>query len=308
MKGLHKSLLGRPAIEKLGVVSISHIATVDNVDNLTPPERFPQLFEGLGKLQGCYRIKLRDGARPHALSTPRRVAIPLLRSVELEMKRMEDMVNQLSKFSPNLADETHPLRELLLQDREWVWGHPQQRAFDRIKTLHTNTPVIAHFDLNAQTILSANASSFGLGAVLQQRQASGEVKPVAFISRSMTPTEQRYAQIEKEALAFTWGCERLSDYLIGLPFSIQTGHKPLVPLFSTKNLEELPVRVQRFRMRMMRFQFSISHVPGKDLIFADALSRAPVADAISDDILLQEEAHQCRPDKSSGDGTEDRRD
>ena len=73
------------------VVSISHIATVDNADNLTPPERFPQLFEGLGKLQGCYRIKLRDGAAPHALSTPRRVAIPLLRSVELELKRMEDM-------------------------------------------------------------------------------------------------------------------------------------------------------------------------------------------------------------------------
>jgi hypothetical protein len=103
VKGLHKSLLGRPAIEKLGVVSISHIATVDNVDNLTPPERFPQLFEGLGKLQGCYRIKLRDGARPHALSTPRRVAIPLLCSVELELKRMEDM--EVAKASPNAERE-----------------------------------------------------------------------------------------------------------------------------------------------------------------------------------------------------------
>ena len=79
----------------------------------------------------------------------------------------------------------------------------------------------------------------------------------------MTPTERRYAQIE--ALAFTWACERLSDYLVGLQFHIQTDHKPLVPLFSSKHLEELPLRVQRFRMRMMRFQFTIGHVPGKEL-------------------------------------------
>ena len=77
-----------------------------------------------------------------------------------------------------------------------------------------------------------------------QVQNSGERKPVAYISRSMSQTEQRYAQIEKEALAFTWACEHFAEYLIGLKFHIQTDHKPLVPLFSTKSLEELPVRVQ----------------------------------------------------------------
>ena len=92
------------------------------------------------------------------------------------------------------------------------------------------------------------------------------MKPVSYISRSLTPTEQRYAQIEREALAFTWA---YADYLVGLQFAIETDHKPLVPLFSTKNLDELPVRVQRFRMRMMRFYFSIYHVPGKHLIIAD---------------------------------------
>ena len=96
------------------------------------------------------------------------------------------------------------------------------------------------------------------------------MKPVVYISRSLAPTEQRYAQIEKEALAFTWACERFSDYLVGLKFSIETDHKPLTPLFSTKNMDELPIRVQRLRMRMMRFQFSI-YVPGKSLIVADML-------------------------------------
>lgn len=93
----------------------------------------------------------------------------------------------------------------------------------------------------------------------------------------MTPTEQRYAQIEKEALALTWACERFSDYLLGLDFHIQTDHKPLVPLFSTKILEQLPIRMQRFQLRMMRYRLTISHVPGKDLIVADMLSRAPTS-------------------------------
>ena len=99
----------------------------------------------------------------------------------------------------------------------------------------------------------------------------------------MTNTEVRYAQIEKEALAFTWACERFSDYLLGLTFHIQTDHKPLVPLFSTKKLAELSIRIQRFRLRMMRFDFSISHVPGKQLVIADTLSRAPVGDPVGAD-------------------------
>ena len=106
----------------------------------------------------------------------------------------------------------------------------------------------------------------------------------------MTPTERRYAQIEKEALAFTWACERLSDYLTGLRFHIETDHKPLVPLFSTKNLEELPLRVQRFRLRMMRYSFTITHVPGKELVIADTLSRAPLSNPTSTESALQEEA------------------
>ena len=69
----------------------------------------------------------------------------------------------------------------------------------------------------------------------------------------MNPTEQRYAQIEKEALGITWASERFVDYLIGLKYHIETDHKPLVPLLRTKNLEDLPARIQRFRIRMMRF-------------------------------------------------------
>lgn len=200
------------------------------------------------------------------------------------------MANHLSKFSPNLADTTKPLRDLLNKSSQWTWEEPQRAAFEAVKDALTTTPVLALYDVNRETIVSADASSYGLGAVLLQRQPDGCLKPIAYISRSLTPTEQRYAQLEKEALAFTWACERFSDYLLGLEFHIHTDHKPLVPLFSSKNLEELPIRVQRFRLRMMRFRFTISHVPGKDLAVADALSRAPSSDPRDADLLLQREA------------------
>lgn len=98
----------------------------------------------------------------------------------------------------------------------------------------------------------------------------------------MTETERRYAQVEKEALAVTWACERLSDYLIGKNFHIETDHKPLVSLLGNKNLNELPPRIQRVRMRLLRFKYTISHVPGKSLVVADTLSRAPVTKHISE--------------------------
>ena len=119
------------------------------------------------------------------------------------------------------------------------------------------------YDLNARTTLSTDASSHGLGAVLLQEQVNGYVKPVSYISRSLSLTEERYAQIEKEALAFNWACECFSDFLVGLKFSIETDAKPMIPLFSTKHLEELPARVRCFRLRMLRLSFNIVYVPRK---------------------------------------------
>ena len=158
-----------------------------------------------------------------------------------------------------------------------------------MKEALTSSPVLALFDPNLDTVISADASSFGFGAVLLQKLPTGDFKPVTYISRSMTPTEQRYAQIEKEALTFTWACERLADYLISLKFHIQTDHQPLVPLFSSKHLKELPVRVQRFRLRMMRFQFTIGDIPGKELTIANTLSRAPTMEPTPADEVLQQE-------------------
>lgn len=95
----------------------------------------------------------------------------------------------------------------------------------------------------------------------------------------MSTTEQGYAQIEKEVLGITWASERFADYIIGLKFHIETDHKPLVPLLSTENLNELPARVQCFSMRMMQ---SASHMYlGKSWYTADTLSCATIVKSLN---------------------------
>ena len=88
----------------------------------------------------------------------------------------------------------------------------------------------------------------------------------------MTTTEVRYAQIEKEVIAFIWACEYSMDFLVVLKFDTHTDHKPSVALFSSKQLEVLPLRVQIFRLTMLHCEYSISHVPGKQLVIADTFS------------------------------------
>ena len=207
-----------------------------------------------------------------------------------ELKRFMGMANHLGKFSSCLASLSQPLRELLSKNNAWTWDNAQASAYNQIKEELTKPTVLALYNVNADLKVSADASSYGLGAVLLQHSDQGWL-PVVYASRAMTDTERRYAQIEKEALAITWACEKFSSYILGRKFQIETDHKPLLPLLGNKSLHSLPPRIVRFRLRLRRFEYSISHTPGKQLVTADALSRSPLGSTASAAVCpLQEEA------------------
>ena len=190
-----------------------------------------------------------------------------------QLRRFMGMANQLGKFTPNLSTLSQPLRELMSTKRSWCWGQPQQESFEQVKLELTRPTVLALYNPNAPTKISADASAYGLGAVLLQEGESAW-RPVIYASCSLSDTERRYAQIEKEALAVTWGCSKFANYILGRPFLIETDHKPLVPILSTKHLDDLP-RVLRFRLRLARFNYTIMHTAGKLLYTADTLSHVP---------------------------------
>ena len=192
-----------------------------------------------------------------------------------EVRRFLGMINQLAKFIPNISEVTAPIRLLLGKGTAWCWEPQQEKSFKDLKRILLSSEVLCHYDRDHPTRIATDASQYGLGGVLLQEK-QGVWRPVAYASRSLTSAETRYAAVEKEALAVTWGCERFAQYLVGKHFEIQTDHRPLVSLLGKKRLDELPVRIQRFRIRLFRFSYDVTYVPGKDQTSADALSRAPV--------------------------------
>ena len=94
-------------------------------------------------------------------------------TVVTELQRCLGMTSQLAKFVPSLATMTAPLRSLLGKNSSWLWGKPQETAFNQIKQLLTSTEILAHYDPAKDTIFAAYASNDGIGAVLLQKQEDG---------------------------------------------------------------------------------------------------------------------------------------
>lgn len=116
--------------------------------------------------------------------------------------------------------------------------------------------------------MSVDASKFGLGAVILQ-----ENKPIAYASRALTDAETRYAQIEKELLAVTFGLERSNQYTYGVDIVVENDHKPLESILK-KPISQAPPRLQRLLLRLQKYTFNFKYRPGKELVIADPLSRA----------------------------------
>ena len=193
-----------------------------------------------------------------------------------ELRRFLGMINYHSRFYPNLSEKAEPLRLLLKKNILWTWDENMNRIFEEIKEMMSTTPVLAYFDASKPIRVSADGSLKGLGGMLEQETEIGKWKPVAFASRSLTDAEKRYSNIERETLAVVWCCERFADMLIGTQFIIRTDHKPLVSLLGNIPLADLTARIQRMRMRLMKFTYRIEHIPGKELFTPDTLSRIPL--------------------------------
>ena len=167
------------------------------------------------------------------------------------LSRFLGLINYVGRFIPNLSAKTEPLRALQKKGNGWIWGPEQEKAWTELKELVKRQPVRQYYDTK-EILVSADASKAGLGAVLLQKTDESWL-PVAYASRAMREEETRYAQIEKEALAIQFACQRVDQYLYGQTFKVETDHKPFVSIF-TKPLSDCPAIKNLFDFLRAKFQ------------------------------------------------------
>ena len=158
-----------------------------------------------------------------------------------ELQSFLGAVNYLQTFVLHLSHHTEPLRVLLKKENTFTWDQNANESFQRIKGLLENSLLkpLKYYDRNKLVTLQCDASLKGLGECIIQ-----DGKPIAFASKSLTDTEPRYANIERELLAIVFGCEKFHTYLYCRSFVVESDHK-LLEMICLKNLISAPVHLQR---------------------------------------------------------------
>ena len=133
-----------------------------------------------------------------------------------EVRSLLGMTNYCSRFIPDYATKTEPLHKLTHKDQPWEWTSQHDSAVDQLKEALVNAPVTAYFDPTKDTEISVDASPVGLAAILSQVDGkTGTHHIVTYASRSLSETEQRYSETEREALAVVWACEHRKNREMG---------------------------------------------------------------------------------------------
>ena len=216
-----------------------------------------------------------------------------------QLHRFLGFTGYYRRFVDNYARIAGPLHELLKGDDgkrkgkknvknkvcvPFVWGPPQQEAFSALIKALTTTPVLAFAEYSKPFVVQVDASFEGLGAVLCQEK-EGLLKPIAYASRKLSPSEKRYPVHKLEFLALKWAvCDKFHDYLYSSDFQVWTDNNPLTYVMKSAKLDATGLR---WVAELSLYHFSIRYRPGRSNAAADALSR------IEEDITLSSDSVQA---------------
>ena len=168
------------------------------------------------------------------------------------------------------ARVAEPLVKLTRKSEPFVWTEKQAEAFQKLKTMLTTAPVIAHPRLDLPYKLYTDACNYAIGAILCQVHEDGVERVVQYVSHQLSGAQLNWATIEKEAYAVVYAIGKLRPYLYGAEFKVYTDHKPLASLFTK---EFVNTKIQRWAVLLAEYGAKIEYRQGKNNIRADMLSR-----------------------------------
>jgi RNase H-like domain found in reverse transcriptase/Reverse transcriptase (RNA-dependent DNA polymerase)/Integrase zinc binding domain/Integrase core domain/Retroviral aspartyl protease len=189
------------------------------------------------------------------------------------VKRFVAFANYYRKFIKDFSSITGPLNQLSKKNVRFDWTTKCQEAFDTLRKALYSSPILDYPDFSPENtfVLTTDGSRSGLGAVLSN--ANG--RAVAYASRALNSAERNYSVTEIELLGNVWGIKHFRPYLFGRHFEVRTDHRPLVYLFSQVDPSS---RLNKFRMALQEYDFTVTYIKGKDNVVADALSRIHVSE------------------------------
>ena len=213
-----------------------------------------------------------------------------------DIERLNGTVNYLAKFLPKLSQVMEPLRRLTQKGVEWYWGDAEDKAFNEVKQLVTQAPILAYYSPDKELVVQCDASSLGIGAALMQ-----EGRPLAYASRALTDPETRYATIEKEMLAIVFALEKWHHFAFGRRIIIRSDHKPLEAI-TKKPLDRAPKRLQGMLLKSLAYDIEVQYSPGHTQHLADIMSRSYLpadGQGTCKNLKLSMPSNSCPSDKGS---------
>lgn len=206
-----------------------------------------------------------------------------------ELLRFLGFANWYRRFIKDYATVTAPLYEIT-KTAKWtdnIWNQCRVKAFADVKELMTKSPVLRNPNWSLPMTIQADASNFGIGAVLTQSDDEGEYV-IEYFSAKLSKAEIKYSPTEKELLAVIKALKHFRYYIEFNEITILSDHHALQYLL---NMQVLSGRLARWILEIQPYANRIKHRAGKDMVVADALSRANNAMELTDEPQWYMEFH-----------------
>lgn len=263
-------------LDDLLVVSSSFEEHIRILTDVATKLRNAGLTVNIAKSRFCYKevkylghIVGHGTIRPDPDKISAIVNFPVPTSVR-QVRRFMGMCGYYGKFVENYSSLSSPITDTIRKHAKFTFTAEALESFHKLKEALVCEPVLVHPNFEEPFFIHCDASKYGVGACLMQKDSEGNDRAICFFSKKLNNSQRNYSVTELECLAAILAVEKFRPYIELHPFSIVTDHSALKWLMDQKDLSG---RLARWSLRLQRYEFTIQHRKGNLNVVPDALSR-----------------------------------